>query len=314
VLAAWLVVDAGDIPLNPRLVGRPGVGKTTLAYAAARELQASVWLYQATMDTRPEDLLVTPVVGPDGSIRYSGSAEKLDEALTSMSGSFLLAIAILYLLMSAHEGFCVPLLESMHFGVPVVAYAAAAVPGTLGGAMWQNLHFLSPAPARERMVFLEEVVESAEILSEEGRLREVDRGYFSFGYDYSILHDRADVVLSVVFRLLSHPISEMKRVMEENLQWRAERHPDLTLLPSAGSIFKKVEGQGAGRLIDECGLKGRTHGGAQIFQNHANIIVNMGGASASDVRALMDLARETVLKETGLSLDPEITLVGEFSP
>jgi MoxR-like ATPase len=73
LLAAWLVVDPGDLPLNPRLVGRPGVGKTTLAYAAARELGRPVWLYQATMDTRPEDLLVTPVVGPGGSIQYSAS-------------------------------------------------------------------------------------------------------------------------------------------------------------------------------------------------------------------------------------------------
>ncbi len=73
LLAAWLVVDDADLPLNPRLVGKPGVGKTTLAYAAARELGRSVWLYQATMDTRPEDLLVTPVVGPGGTIQYSAS-------------------------------------------------------------------------------------------------------------------------------------------------------------------------------------------------------------------------------------------------
>lgn len=100
--------------------------------------------------------------------------------------------------------------------------------------------------------------------------------------------------------------------MEENLEWRSERHPDLNLLPSAGSIFKKVGGEGAGRLIDEGGLKGRTHGRAQIFQDHANIIVNLGGATASDVRALMELAQETVLRKTGHSLEPEITLVGEF--
>jgi len=73
LLAAWLVLDDGDMPLNPRLVGRPGVGKTTLAYAAARELERPVYLFQATMDTRPEDLIITPVVGPAGTIMYSAS-------------------------------------------------------------------------------------------------------------------------------------------------------------------------------------------------------------------------------------------------
>jgi UDP-N-acetylmuramate dehydrogenase len=186
------------------------------------------------------------------------------------------------------------------------------IPSSVGGALWQNLHFLSPAPARARTVFIEEFVESAEILSEEGRREEVDRDYFRFGYDYSILHDRSDVVLSATFRLRPHPLQEMKRVMRENLEWRRERHPDLHLFPSAGSIFRKVEGVGAGRLIDQCGLKGRIHGGAQIFERHANIIVNLGGARATDVLALMALAQETVHSETGHILVPEITLVGEF--
>ena len=100
--------------------------------------------------------------------------------------------------------------------------------------------------------------------------------------------------------------------MDENLLWRKSRHPDLTLLPSAGSIFKKVEDIGAGRLIDECGLKGRKAGGAQIFPKHANIIVNRGGASASDVLHLMELAMTTVYAETGHQLAPEVSLVGDF--
>jgi MoxR-like ATPase len=74
LLAAWLVIDPNDIPLNPRLIGKPGVGKTTLAYAAAKKLGKEVYIYQCTMDTRPEDLLITPVVDKNGGIRYVASS------------------------------------------------------------------------------------------------------------------------------------------------------------------------------------------------------------------------------------------------
>lgn len=74
LLAAWLVIDSKDIPLNPRLIGKPGVGKTTLAYAAAKNLGKQVYIYQCTMDTRPEDLLITPVIDEKGGIRYVASA------------------------------------------------------------------------------------------------------------------------------------------------------------------------------------------------------------------------------------------------
>ncbi|MDT8368462.1 MAG: UDP-N-acetylmuramate dehydrogenase [Longimicrobiales bacterium] len=182
------------------------------------------------------------------------------------------------------------------------------IPSTVGGALWQNLHFLSPD--RERTCFIEEVLAGAEILTEEGERRRVGVDYFEFGYDDSILHRRDDIVLSADFRLESAPEEELREVVRANLEWRDERHPDLWLYPSAGSIFQKIDGVGAGRLIDECGLKGRVHGGAAIFHRHANIIVNMGGASSADVRALIEIARETVLRETGYELVPEIGFLG----
>lgn len=74
LLAAWSVVDERDVPMNPRLLGKPGVGKTTLAYAAGRERGQEVYIFQATMDTRPEDLLVTPVIDREGGIRYVASS------------------------------------------------------------------------------------------------------------------------------------------------------------------------------------------------------------------------------------------------
>lgn len=186
------------------------------------------------------------------------------------------------------------------------------IPSTVGGALWQNLHFLSPAPDRERTCFIAEVVDSAEVLMADGEVSTVSRDWFRFGYDYSILHDHPHIVLSATFRLQSAPAAELRRVIRENLAWRAERHPDLWLYPCAGSIFKKIDGIGAGRLIDECGLKGAVSGDAQIYPKHANIIVNLGGARASDVVALMERSRACVERELGYSLEPEIQLVGEF--
>src|SRR5262252_4740549 len=73
LLAAWMVINEQDLPMNPRLLGKPGVGKTTLAYAAAKRMGRDVYILQATMDTRPEDLLITPVIEGEGKLRYVAS-------------------------------------------------------------------------------------------------------------------------------------------------------------------------------------------------------------------------------------------------
>jgi UDP-N-acetylmuramate dehydrogenase len=188
----------------------------------------------------------------------------------------------------------------------------AGIPSTVGGALWQNLHFLSPD--RSRTMFIEEVTEGAELLTEEGERRTVGLEYFDFGYDYSTLHVRRDVVLSATFRLTPADPEAMRAVIESNLDWRRERHPPLDTEPSAGSIFKKIEGIGAGRLIDGCGLKGFRVGGAEITQRHANIVINRGGATAADVRGLIAHVQAVVARETGYHLETEIGMIGEFAP
>lgn len=188
------------------------------------------------------------------------------------------------------------------------------IPSTVGGALWQNLHFLSPPPERARTLFIAEVFESADILSAEGERRTVDRDYFRFGYDDSILHHRADIVLRATFALTPDEPARMREIMAANLDWRAQRHPPLDTEPSIGSIFRKIEGVGAGRLIDECGLKGLRVGGAEISPRHANIIVNRGGATAADVCSLIMHTQKTVLAQTGHWLTPEIGFVGKFAP
>lgn len=186
------------------------------------------------------------------------------------------------------------------------------IPSTVGGAVWQNLHFLSPAPERERTMFIAEVFESCEILTEENERRTVGADYVNFGYDDTVFHHRRDIVLAATFRLTKRDPAILHRIMQENLSWRGGKHPWLDWHPSAGSVFKKIEGIGAGRLIDQCGLKGHRVGDAQISHIHANILVNLGRATAKDVRELISLAQREVEKKHGVRLEPEIGFIGEF--
>lgn len=186
------------------------------------------------------------------------------------------------------------------------------IPSTVGGALWQNLHFLSPAPERERTMFIAEPFRSCEILSEEDERREVGPDYVQFGYDDSVFHHRRDVVLSARFQLERADPADLHRILQENLSWRGSRHPWLAIHPSAGSIFKKIDGVGAGRLIDQCGLKGFRIGDAQVSHIHANILVNLGQATAADVRAVIAHVQATVAERFGHHLEPEIGFIGEF--
>lgn len=186
------------------------------------------------------------------------------------------------------------------------------IPSTVGGAIWQNLHFLSPAPARERTMFIAEVFTSAELLLENGRRATVTRDDMAFGYDDSLLHHHRHVALSATFSLAPGDPEVLHRILQENLAWRGARHPWLEIHPSAGSIFKKIDGVGAGRLIDQCGLKGRRLGDAQVSHLHANIIVNLGAATAADVRGLIAVIQRAVAERFGQHLEPEIGFVGEF--
>lgn len=186
----------------------------------------------------------------------------------------------------------------------------AGIPSSIGGAMWQNLHFL--APDRQSTLFIESIVESAEILDSEGHRRIVDRDFFEFGYDDSILHHEEIVVLSVTFALSKKPTTDIIAQAEANLAWRIARQPQIDEFPSCGSVFKKIEGVGAGRLIDKVGLKGHQIGGIQISPIHANFLVNLGGGTAQDVLDIAHHAQAKVHQDTGYSLEMEIHLVGDF--
>ena len=100
--------------------------------------------------------------------------------------------------------------------------------------------------------------------------------------------------------------------MVTNLDWRNLHHPDLQVFPNVGSVFKRIGDMAAGKLIDQCGLKGKCMGDAQISVKHANFIVNRGVARARDVLALINLAKEEVYKKFQVELQEEIGFIGEF--
>ena len=161
-------------------------------------------------------------------------------------------------------------------------------------------------------MFIEEVVAEVELLTPANGRLVATRQEMQFGYDTSRLHHTGEVALAVTFELAKGDPATMQRVMQENLSWRGSRHPWLEFHPSAGSIFKKIEGAGAGRLIDQCELKGFRIGNAQVSHIHANIIVNLGGATAADVRAVIDHVQRVVFARFGVHLELEIGLIGDF--
>ena len=186
----------------------------------------------------------------------------------------------------------------------------AGIPSSVGGAIWQNLHFL--APDRKSTMFIESVVETARVLLANNEIVEVDRDWFNFGYDDSRLHHEEIVVLDVTFKLERSTREAVMDQAARNLQWRTERHPDLRSQPSCGSVFKKIEGEGAGRLIDGAGLKGYRIGGVHVSEKHANFLVNTDGGTAKNVLDLVEHIQKTVKANSGLDLEMEIRCVGEF--
>ncbi len=187
----------------------------------------------------------------------------------------------------------------------------AGIPSTVGGALWQNLHFLTPD--RTDTLYIGDILDRAEVLLPDGQVHQVDRDFFAFGYDDSRLHHEETIVLSATFRLQPKLEAEIRAQIEDNLAWRYAKQPQLAEYPSCGSVFKKIDGVGAGRLIDaECGLKGTRMGDAEVSQQHANYIVNLGAATATDVKRLIDFVHDQVLQKTGHDLQLEISLVGEW--
>lgn len=178
---------------------------------------------------------------------------------------------------------------------------ASGIPGTVGGAVYMNAGAHGSDVSR--------VFKSAEIVRENGELVIYGPEQMAFDYRRSVLHGTKGIVAAATFSLAEGNAEEIKASMAAYKDRRRATQP--LSQPCAGSVFRNPPGDHAARLIESAGLKGLKIGGAEISAIHANFIVNTGQASAEDVLALMEQVKQTIAKEYGVALVPEVFLVGE---
>lgn len=179
---------------------------------------------------------------------------------------------------------------------------AAGIPGTLGGASVMN----AGAYGGE----LKDVLVSVRVLTKEGEILTLSNGELKLGYRTSIIPEKGYIVLEASIRLCRGDKEGIKSRMDELRQRRVSKQP--LEYPSAGSTFKRPEGYFAGKLIQDAGLSGFTVGGAQISKKHSGFVINMGSATAADIRELIHQVSQRVKEEYGVELEPEVKQIGEF--
>jgi UDP-N-acetylmuramate dehydrogenase len=177
--------------------------------------------------------------------------------------------------------------------------AISGIPSSMGGAVRIN------AGAYGGEIF--DVLESVRLVSRQGERRSATGSEIPHGYRWSKLIETREIVSQVVLAL--RPVAR-EEIEAKTRSVADKRRGALPSEPNAGSVFKNPQGDYAGRLIEACGLKGTTAGAARISERHANVIVNTGGARASDVLVLMRTMRDAVRDKFGVTLMPEVELLG----
>jgi UDP-N-acetylmuramate dehydrogenase len=176
----------------------------------------------------------------------------------------------------------------------------AGIPGSVGGAVWMN----AGAYGKE----IKDIIQIISLLTASGEKKTLRREEIAFGYRMSGLPPKS-IILDAQFKLEKGQQGEIKGKISEIIKSRQEKHP--LNFSNAGSIFKNLPGQPAGRLIEEMGLKGMSCNDAEVSPKHANFIVNKGKATANDVLTLIALIQTKAKKEKGINLETEVVIVGE---
>ncbi len=270
---------------------RIGGEAEVMAFPKNREELAELLKVSVLLDTKPAILGAgTNVLAPDEGLRglviclkdALDGMERLDETHIRVMAGVTMTRAAMF---AAGLG-----LSGLEF--------AHGIPGSVGGGVYMN----AGAYGGE----ICQVCEQVEVMDFQGNLSVWDNAQMGFSYRHSLLQERQAIVVSALFRLEKKDPRQIRDCMKELMAKRSASQP--LDLPSAGSAFKRPQGGYAAALIDQAGLRGYRVGGAAIAQKHAGFAVNLGGATARDVRQLLEQVSEIVYEKSGIRLEPEIRI------
>ena len=278
-------------PLSRHTSFRIGGAAEVMAFPKNREELAYLLKQSCLLDVSPVILGAgTNVLAPDDGVQglviclkdCLNGMERLDETHIQVMAGVTMARAAVF---AANAG-----LSGLEF--------AHGIPGTVGGGVYMN----AGAYGGE----MRQICQQVEVMDEQGSLSVLSNRELAFSYRHSILEDRRYVAVSAVFCLEPKEPNEIREKMKELMTKRTASQP--LNLPSAGSAFKRPASGYAAALIDQAGLKGFRVGGAAISEKHAGFAVNLGGATAADVRELLAQVSNRVFEASGIRLEPEIRI------
>lgn len=280
-----------DEPMAKHTSFRIGGPAEVMAFPQSREELAQLLQTSALLDRKPAILGAgTNVLAPDDGMAglviclkdCMGGMEQPDDTSVRIGAGITMSRAAVY---AAGLG-----LSGLEF--------AHGIPGTVGGGVYMN----AGAYGGE----ICQVCETVDVMYPDGTIRTLTNEEMEFSYRHSRLEREGGIVLSATFRLTPKPESEIREVMRQLMAKRSASQP--LDLPSAGSAFKRPVGGYAAALIDQTGLKGYAVGGAAVSEKHAGFVVNLGGATAADVRQLLQNVSDRVFERTGIRLEPEVRI------
>ncbi|MFW5996023.1 MAG: UDP-N-acetylmuramate dehydrogenase [Halanaerobiaceae bacterium] len=179
---------------------------------------------------------------------------------------------------------------------------ASGIPGTLGGALFMN----AGAYGGE----IKDLLETTEVINYRGEKKKLSKEKMNFSYRKSCLQKKPYIATRATLQLKQRNKEQIREKMKKLNQKRNQKQP--LSWPSAGSAFKRPEGHYAGKLIEEAGMKGARVGGAQVSEKHAGFIINLGNATAADIKNLIIKVQNNVYKNSGVHLKPEPKFLGDF--